>query len=249
MTPESNHEIATRTETLWADIATHEDTWEAMRSEYFDTTRINLNPGTMGTPSRPVRIAKSLHDDVELDAFPLDQYEAAHEGLRRSVALCNLLWPTPDHRLVITSGTTHTMSALLQPLVASLDAAPDDIRVLTTLHESSHGVPELENNAFQLRYLEDDILGDLDELEGIATDFQPDIFFLSQVLYDTGEVLPVEAMTTAVKKANPEALVIVDVSQSIGLYPLPFHGADALVGSAHKWLFGPKGLGFLWVIY
>ncbi len=48
------------------------------------------------------------------------------------------------------------------------------------------------------------------------------------------------------KRNNQQTMVLVDISQSLGLLPPPFAQTDVLFSSGHKWLFGPRGSGLLW---
>jgi UDP-sulfoquinovose synthase len=42
-------------------------------------------------------------------------------------------------------------------------------------------------------------------------------------------------------------MIIVDVAQSLGIRELPFGEPDVLIGSVHKWLYGPHGGGLIWM--
>ena len=71
---------------------------------------------------------------------------------------------------------------------------------------------------------------------------------LSQVTTVDGRRLPIaEAAPIAHKWGVP---LMVDAAQSLGQYPVDVTGlgCDFLVASGHKWLLGPMGLGFLWVV-
>jgi cysteine desulfurase/selenocysteine lyase len=62
-----------------------------------------------------------------------------------------------------------------------------------------------------------------------------------------GRILPVvEAAELAHERGVP---VVVDTAQSLGQFPVdvPALNCDFMVGSAHKWLLGPRGVGILWV--
>ena len=70
---------------------------------------------------------------------------------------------------------------------------------------------------------------------------------LSQVTTLDGRRLPVaEAALIAHQQDVP---VVVDGAQSLGQYPVDVAalGCDFFAVSGHKWLLGPRGLGFLWV--
>lgn len=70
---------------------------------------------------------------------------------------------------------------------------------------------------------------------------------LSHVAYGTGEVLDVAGAARAAARAG--ALCVVDGAQSVGAIPVDARalGADVYAFPAHKWLYGPEGLGAVWV--
>lgn len=70
---------------------------------------------------------------------------------------------------------------------------------------------------------------------------------LSDVLRNSGVVLPVEEITRACKEQNPEAAVIVDGAQSFGHIPVNVneYECDAYATCGHKWLGSPTGVGML----
>ncbi len=50
-----------------------------------------------------------------------------------------------------------------------------------------------------------------------------------------------------VRESVPGCKIILDVAQSLGLYDIPFGEPDVVLGSTHKWLFGPHGGGLMWM--
>ncbi len=88
----------------------------------------------------------------------------------------------------------------------------------------------------------------LSELERcLSTERSPRLVLMSHVSCQDGRRLPVaEAARLAHDRGIP---VLVDGAQSLGQFPIDLReiDCDMLVGSAHKWLLGPAGLGFLYV--
>ncbi len=70
---------------------------------------------------------------------------------------------------------------------------------------------------------------------------------VSHVAYGTGARLDVAGAARAAHDVG--ALCVVDGAQSVGAIPVdaPALGVDAYAFPAHKWLYGPEGLGALWV--
>lgn len=72
---------------------------------------------------------------------------------------------------------------------------------------------------------------------------------LSHVAYGTGAVLDIAGAAAAAAAAPGEALVVVDGAQSAGAIPVDVGdlGCHVYAVPAHKWLYGPEGLGAVWV--
>jgi len=74
---------------------------------------------------------------------------------------------------------------------------------------------------------------------------------ISHVLWNTGQVLPLEAIANVChqfRRDRPIA-VVVDAAQSVGMLPLNLDalGVDFYAFTGHKWLCGPAGVGGLYV--
>ncbi len=70
---------------------------------------------------------------------------------------------------------------------------------------------------------------------------------LSHVLWNTGQILPLDKMAEVCR--NHDVRLLVDAAQSVGLLPLNLTelGADFYAFTGHKWLCGPGGVGGLYV--
>lgn len=70
---------------------------------------------------------------------------------------------------------------------------------------------------------------------------------LSHVLWNTGQVLPLEKIAQICR--NEDIRLVVDAAQSVGLLPLNLTelGVDFYAFTGHKWLCGPGGVGGLYV--
>lgn len=220
------------------------DLWDRLRAREFPGQRLGLNPGTLGTTAACVRAAQRAFWRDELDACPLGQYQRGRDDLRRARALAGDLWgPAP---LALCGGASDTMTRLTLALHARLGPGP--VRVLTTGHEHAGGLGGfLRHPGFQVHHLPDAALAAPAAAAEIAAALRPDLLFLSHVTYTTGQVLPIAAHLAALRAALPSLWVVVDAAQALGLVAPALAGADAVVASGHKWLFGPAGTGFLWL--
>ncbi len=92
-------------------------------------------------------------------------------------------------------------------------------------------------------------LNDGDPVSIIAQNLRPRtrMVVLSHVLWNTGQVLPLEKIVEVCKSNNTKLMV--DAAQSVGLLPLNLTelGVDFYAFTGHKWLCGPPGVGGLYV--
>ena len=72
---------------------------------------------------------------------------------------------------------------------------------------------------------------------------------ISHVLWNTGQVLPLQTLIQACRRQNPDTLILVDAAQSVGVLPLKLADldVDCYAFTGHKWWCGPDGLGGLYV--
>jgi len=85
--------------------------------------------------------------------------------------------------------------------------------------------------------------------EVVAQHLRPNtrLVILSHVLWNTGQVLPLDKIAELCR--NNDVRLLVDAAQSVGLLPLNLTelGADFYAFTGHKWLCGPGGVGGLYV--
>ncbi len=93
-----------------------------------------------------------------------------------------------------------------------------------------------------------------DPVEIITQYLQPQtrLVVLSHVLWNTGQVLPLAEIATAIhqySQATDRIYVLVDAAQSVGLLPLNLAelGIDFYAFTGHKWWCGPEGVGGLYI--
>ena len=70
---------------------------------------------------------------------------------------------------------------------------------------------------------------------------------LSHVLWNTGQVLPIDKIVELCRSNN--SLLLIDAAQSVGVLPVDLTalGVDFYAFTGHKWLCGPAGVGGLYV--
>ena len=93
-----------------------------------------------------------------------------------------------------------------------------------------------------------------DPVEVITAYLQPQtrLVVLSHVLWNTGQVLPLAEISTAIHQypqSTDRIYILVDAAQSVGLLPLNLGelGIDFYAFTGHKWWCGPEGVGGLYI--
>jgi selenocysteine lyase/cysteine desulfurase len=150
-------------------------------------------------------------------------------------------------------GWTANTTTAIRFAVGSLEWRPGDTLITTNREHIStrsllaglrqrHGVESVEVEAGAG---DDRLLSDLDR--ALRRSRTPKLLLLSQVSCQDGRRLPVAEASRIARSAG--VTVLVDAAQSLGQFPVNLRelGCDMAVGSAHKWLLGPAGLGFLFV--
>lgn len=224
-----------------------EPEWENYRLKHFPSSAVNLNPGTLGTPSVETLEAMKKFNTADILSCPREQYKKGLEALQAAADTAEKIWPSSEHALHIAPSATQAANLLALTLarVSALRQRP--LRVLTTSHEHLGGVGSFKRlREFELIYLSEREMRDLNAFHNRISLSKPDIAFFSHITFDCGQVLPVSEWSDIIKSLHPDALVILDISQSLGLLPPSFGQADVLFSSGHKWLFGPRGSGLLW---
>ena len=205
---------------------------------------------TGGHSPTPESVLRTVHDEMareaEFHGVPAVAAERAGKEARARAALATMLRVRPDE-LGITPSTSQAMLRVLH----SLHWREGDEFVITNLEHVS-----VVRNAWALRYqrgVKTNVVpadrGDSVLLERLAAALteRTKLFCISHLASPDGRLLPVaEAAGLAHERGVP---VVVDAAQSLGQFPVdvPALGCDFLVGSGHKWLLGPMGVGFVWV--
>lgn len=208
-----------------------------------------LNHGSYGAcPHAVLAAQRAWRDRMERQPVRFMQ-ETLPEALRRAAATLAGLLGAATQDLVFVENATGGVNAVLR----SLDFAAGD-EVLTT----AHVYPAVRNAVRHIcgragaRLVEVPVPFPLDcsaiVTEAIAARLGPRtrLVIVDAVTSPTAVVLPVREIA-ALCRANGSRL-LVDAAHAPGMIEvdLPALGADWVTGNAHKWLFAPKGCGFLW---
>ncbi|MDR2275877.1 MAG: aminotransferase class V-fold PLP-dependent enzyme [Sphingobacterium sp.] len=218
--------------------------WDQIRNNTFPSARVNLNPGCLATlPQDRLETIKN-----QVNGNPLSLYALGREAFNAIQEECAKVWPAIGYRCNVTSSTSQAMNLLALVILRRLqEDGKRCFQVLTSEHEHPGGIGPFEHlPEYKLTYLPDVVLNDTEEFNRCLREMRPDIVFLSHVYYPTGKLMQDKWRLSNIKKAVPNAILILDVAQSLGIQQLPFGDADVLIGSTHKWLHGPLGGGLAW---
>jgi L-cysteine/cystine lyase len=163
------------------------------------------------------------------------------DQLKQTLALA--LGFNPSH-LALTENTTLGCNIVLW----GLDWRSHDRILLTDCeHQGIVAIAQELAARFDLSVDLCPVMNSPDPLEAINQALTPQtrILVLSHILWNTGQVLPLEAIVTLCHSKGVQ--VLVDGAQSVGVLPLDLTAIDAdyYAFTGHKWWCGPPGLGGL----
>ena len=208
-------------------------TFEDARAQFPVLERVAyLQAGSAGPLSRPT--VEAMHADEERNLQTgragkeyIDRVLALRAELRASVAA--LVGVEPD-QVALTSSTTDGCNIVL----AGLDLRPED-EVVTTTDEHFGLLGPLYMSGARVVV----VPPDPDRIVSAVTP-RTRLLAVSQVLWTTGQVLPVHEL-----QARTGLPILVDGAQSVGAVAVAARGLDFFTVSGQKWLCGPEATGAL----
>jgi len=199
----------------------------------------------------PDSVIKVVHDNMiylNHNGYPMPEtrqvLKEREEGVRRQLAdFLNV----NTEELAWTSNT----SEAIQQILHSIRWQPGDEFVISsaehiTTKRAGQALEEYCGVVIKTIPADEGDEALLEALQLVLTE-RTRLVCLSQVTTLDGRRLPIsEAASIAHQQGVP---VMVDGAQSLGQYMVDVTalGCDFFVGSGHKWLLGPRGLGFIWV--
>ena len=140
-----------------------------------------------------------------------------------NIAMWGIEWQAGDH-ILLTDCEHPGIIATAQEIARRFSVEVSSCPIMATLNEG-------------------------DPVAIIAQNLRPNtrMVVLSHVLWNTGQVLPLEKIVETCRNNNTKLMV--DAAQSVGLLPLNLAetGVDFYAFTGHKWLCGPPGVGGLYV--
>ena len=234
---------------------TDETYWNTVRNEFPITKDlIYMNNGTMGPSPRAVteRVTKRI-EYVDRTG----DYNGDYEGLRQAIAA--LLNANSGDQIAFT----HNVSEAISIVASGIDLQPGDEVLLTNQEHAGNAIPWLARkkrdgivlnfvpltDANGIAYTDDDFL----QRVSVAITPRTRAISMPHITCTTGQLLPIKRLTALAKEkatsngapiwflsdgAHPPGMLETDVRDL---------GVHAYASCGHKWLCGPKGIGFLYI--
>ena len=234
-----------------ARLATEEDFWAALRSQYrLPADFVQLESGYYSMQAEPVLEAFVGHvRAVNVLSSRYMRTRQADDKQRVRDRLARMAGVAPEE-LVVTRNTTES----LDTVIAGHDWRPGDEAVMaTTDYGAMLDMFALQARRFGLarRIVELPLhpTSDDDVVRCYAAAIGPRtrLLLVSHMVNVTGQVLPVRAIADMARARG--VAVAVDGAHTFAQldFRIPDLGADYYAASLHKWLGAPLGAGILWV--
>ena len=229
--------------------------WDSVRDEFpIARELIYFNNGTMGPSPRMVteRVTKRI-EYVDRTG----EYNGDYEGLRTAIA--RVLNAESGDQIAFT----HNVSEAISVVASGIDLKAGDEVLLTNQEHAGNAIPWLarkKRDGIVIKFvpLTDELsnaYSDNDFIQRVSDAFTPRTRAISMphLTCTTGQLLPIKRLTALARekaRANGAPIwFITDGAHPPGMLETDVRdlGVHAYASCGHKWLCGPKGIGFLYI--
>lgn len=210
---------------------------------------VYLNHGSYGATPKAVTAAQRRWQD-RLEAEPSRFMEREFRpGLRVAAERLSDHLGVPGRAVAMVENATQAVNAVLRSLHFASD---DEILITDQTYNAVKNTARWIAARSGARVVQVDLPFPAFSDDSLVAAFSAGlsertrVAIIDHVTSPTALVLPVARMVAAARRAG--ALALVDGAHAPGMLPLDLAaiGADWYTGNCHKWLFAPKGCGFLW---
>jgi len=243
------------------------DRWAAVRAEFEqDPAYANFTGFLLTSHPRPVREAIARYRDA-LDRNPVMVLEeqlaltiSGGDSLDQAprTAAAKFLNVAPDE-IALTDSTTMGLGLVYGGFKL---ARGQEILTTSHGHYSTHEALRLraQRDGIQVRtidlYAESAKVSEAEVVAQLTAGLSPQtrVVGVTWVHSSTGVKMPIRAIANVIAQANQQRgetdriRLVVDGVHGMGIenFTIPELGCDVFVAGCHKWLFGPRGTGFVW---
>jgi selenocysteine lyase/cysteine desulfurase len=217
--------------------------WSDIRNEFpIVNELLYMNNGTMGPSPRVVteRVTSRIrHVDSTGD------YNGDYDGIRKVIA--RVLGAESGDQIAYT----HNVSEAISIVASGVDLKAGDEVILTDQEHAGNMVPWLarkKRDGISLKFVtlapnDDEVVQRFSD----AITPRTRAISVPHVTCTTGQVLPIARITSLARSKN--IWVLADGAHPPGMMPVDVRalGVHAYASCGHKWLCGPKGIGFLYI--
>ncbi|SFN35968.1 aminotransferase class V-fold PLP-dependent enzyme [Xenorhabdus japonica] len=235
-------------------------TIDAFRQDFtLDKDWIHLGLGILAPHSKTLNSIIDAHRTF-LDKNPDDARRHRHKYNDKTLKLAAQYLGTHKNNLILTESTTLSLSLIYLGFKYNQS---DEILLSEHEHYSVDALTLHARELFGVKVKKFNLFEDLQNIteEAIIERYIKNITENTRLISVTwvnscfGVKLPVQKLTSCIRDINakrPESkriFTILDAVHGIGIENIPSAehlGVDYIASGCHKWLFGPRGTGFLW---
>jgi len=247
----NTHTASANGQPSWLDErgAKDEKYWDSVRDEFpISRELIYFNNGTMG-PS-PSAVTERVTKRIKY-VDRTGEYNGDYEGLRTAIA--RVLNAESGDQIAFT----HNVSEAISIVASGIDLKAGDEVLLTNQEHAGNAIPWLarkKRDGIVIKFvpLTDDrwnAYSDDDFVQRVSDAITPRTRAISMphLTCTTGELLPIKRLAALARSKN--IWFLTDGAHPPGMLETDVRdlGVHAYASCGHKWLCGPKGIGFLYI--
>lgn len=203
----------------------------------FDTgAYINFNAANMGVLPKHI-IDRVNYHKLQINT-PNQAYRLRDDFIKLIKQKISDLYPDKtDKSLYVTYGTTLALN-----LICLMLKARNTRTNFITLHGEHEGLL-----APFMAFTNLEVVENLEKLQEKLRTTEVDGICVSDVRYKDGVRNDLRSISDMRNRYAPDAIILADLAQSFSVADIPFEHFDIGIASAHKWMAGAGGHGFVWM--